>query len=147
MKTLTRPGPLPTLRREFDRIIDDLFPALIPEVSGTWAPAVDFSETEDAFIARLDLPGMTREDIKVDLEDRRLTISGERAHETEEKTESFHRVERSYGTFMRSLMLPAEVKADKIKATYDDGVLVVTVPKTESVKPRRIEVTGRKNGK
>jgi HSP20 family protein len=141
MKTLTRPNPLPTLRREFDRIFDDFFPMVTADSRMEMAPPVDFSETEEAFIARMDLPGMNRDDIHVDLEDRRLTISGERKHMTEEKEENYHRMERTYGSFLRALMLPGEVKQDAIKATFHDGVLTVWIPKTEASKPRRIEVT------
>jgi HSP20 family protein len=147
MKTLMLPGPMPVLRREFDRLFDDFLPMLNPENGGTWAPPVDFSETDDAFVARMDLPGMQREDITVDLEDRRLTISGERQRETEEKGENFHRVERSYGSFFRALTLPSEVKSEEIRATFDDGVLTVRIPKSEASKPRRIEITAAHNGK
>lgn len=141
MTTITRYSPIRSLRREFDRLFEDLVPATDEAAeSALWAPAVDFSETDDAFVARVDLPGMQREDIHVDLQDRRLSISGERRQMHEEKGENFHRMERAYGAFFRSITLPAGIDEAAITAGFEGGVLTVRVPKSEARKPRRIEV-------
>jgi HSP20 family protein len=106
-----------------------------------WVPAMDLVETEDNFVLRADLPGMTQDDVKIELEDHVLTISGERKAEHSERQEGFYRVERSFGTFSRSLTLPKGVDAEGVSASFDQGVLEVRIPKPEAVKPRRIEIS------
>lgn len=131
------------LRREMDRLWDDFFGpgrrALRP-LEAEWAPAVDVSETADKVVVKAEVPGIEAKDIDISLSGDVLTIKGEKKSEREEKKENYHLVERSYGSFSRSLRLPAAVKADKIEASYKQGVLTVTCPKKEEVKPKAIEV-------
>lgn len=103
-------------------------------------PRSDVAETEDAFVIEAELPGMRREDIKVEMKENILTISGENKAEEKEKTKGYHRIERSYGTFTRSFRLPSSVDETRISARYDNGVLRLTVPKREEARPRQIEV-------
>ena len=105
-----------------------------------WAPAVDVQETDKEYIVKADLPDVRKEDVKVAIENGVLTLEGERKQEKEEKNKRFHRVERVYGKFVRRLALPMEIDAQKVAAEFKDGVLNVKIPKTESVKPRAIDV-------
>jgi len=123
----------------FDSLFSDRTPDWYQE-PGTWAPEVDVEETHDAIILRADLPGMSKKDMHISVENNRLTIRGERKSEHAERGKSFHRIERTCGSFCRSFALPATVLGDKVEATYKDGVLEVTVPKAEEVKPREIEI-------
>lgn len=109
--------------------------------NGGFIPAVDVRESDDEFLFTAELPGIKRDDVSITLDDNVLTISGERKFESEENREQFHRVERSYGTFTRSFTLPHEVAEDKVKASFQDGLLSVTVPKTEKAKPRQIDIS------
>jgi HSP20 family protein len=106
-----------------------------------WAPSFDVSETEDRIIVRAELPGMDAKDIDIGLTDGVLTVKGEKKREKEDTGENYHRIERRYGSFCRSISLPVGIKADAIDATYKDGLLTVTLPKAEESKPRKIEVT------
>ena len=111
-----------------------------------WTPAMDLLETEDQFVLRADLPGLSEEDVNIELEDNVLTVSGERKAEHEEKREGFYRMERAYGAFSRSLTLPKGVDPEAVTAAFDRGVLEVRVPKPEQRKPRRISIsTGEGN--
>lgn len=135
-----------TLFRRFEDLLGDGFH--VPSVavafgSKTLAPAMDVIEREDAFVAELELPGMKPEDFQVELNDGVLTIRGERKQETEEKGKQFHRTERVFGSFERRIELPTAVEADKIEASYKDGVLTVTVPKVAGRKPRKVEVKAK----
>ena len=105
-----------------------------------WMPAFDVSETAKAIVVKAELPGMDVKDIDIALTDGLLTIRGERKLEKEEKKEDYHRIERQFGSFSRSLNLGHRVKADGIEAAYKDGILTVTLPKTEESKPKKIEV-------
>src|SRR5262245_32741118 len=105
-----------------------------------FSPAVDVQETDREYIVKADLPDVKKEDVKVGIEDGVLTLEGERKQEKEEKNKKFHRVERTYGKFVRRLALPLEVDALKVAAEFKDGVLHVRLPKAESVKPRAIAV-------
>lgn len=105
-----------------------------------WAPSVDISETEGEYQIKAELPGLKKEDVKVTLEDGILTIQGERAREKEEKGKKYHRVERSYGSFVRSFTLPDLVDENSVKAEFKDGVLNLHLPKSEKAKPKAIEV-------
>ncbi len=105
-----------------------------------WLPAFDVSETEKEVIVKAELPGMDVKDIDITLTDGLLTIKGERKMEKEDKEENYHRIERRFGSFSRSLNLGIKVKADAIDASYKDGVLTVTLPKSEENKPKKIEV-------
>jgi len=129
--------------RLFNQMLQDLWGTTLPaeEVSTRrWAPAVDIKETEDALVLRAELPGLTKEDVKITLENQVLTLSGERKFEKEAKGESYHRIERSYGAFTRAFTLPTHVKTEKVDATFADGVLTVTLPKMEEAKPRHIAI-------
>jgi len=108
--------------------------------SGKWAPAVDIYETADSIVVEAELPGVDPKEINVSIEDGVLSIKGERKHEKEVKEENYYRVERAYGVFERSFHLPSDVDADKIKATYENGVLKAIVPKKEARKPKSIPI-------
>jgi HSP20 family protein len=112
-----------------------------------WLPAMDLVETDDHFVLRADLPGLSESDVNIELEDNVLTVSGERKTEHEDKKEGFYRVERSFGQFRRSLTLPEGVDPDGITAAFDKGVLEVRIPKPAERKPRRvaIQVGGEQN--
>jgi HSP20 family protein len=105
-----------------------------------WAPALDISERKDAYLVTVEVPGVEPEDLDITMEDGLLTIKGERQFTAESSEQQFHRVERRYGAFRRSITLPAQVQADQIEATFDNGVLQIVVPKAEEAKPKRIQV-------
>ncbi len=107
---------------------------------GTWMPVVDMFDDDDKIVIKAELPGMDKKDISVDVENRVLTLSGERNYENEVKEESYYRRERAYGRFKRAFNLPAEVDSDQIKADFKDGVLKVEIPKPEEQKPKQITV-------
>jgi HSP20 family protein len=110
--------------------------------TATWHPTVDIAEREDAFEVKADLPGVNRDDVKVKITNNVLTLSGERESENKEGAngENYHRFERSYGSFVRSFSLPSAVDEGKIKAEFKDGVLTVTLPKSEAALPKEIKV-------
>jgi HSP20 family protein len=105
-----------------------------------WVPAVDVSETDGEFHIKAEIPDVKKEDVKVTLEDGVLTIQGQRKQEKEEKGTKYHRVERTYGSFVRSFTLPDLVDEEKVKAEFKDGVLNLQLPKSEKAKPKAIEV-------
>ena len=105
-----------------------------------WAPALDISERKDAYVVTVEVPGVKAEDLDITLEDGLLTIQGERQFTSESSEEQYHRVERRYGSFRRSITLPSQVQADAIEASFEDGVLEVVVPKAEEAKPKKISV-------
>jgi HSP20 family protein len=112
------------------------------EVSNrAWIPPVDIQETEDAYRLTAELPGLTKDDINITLENNVLRLTGERKLEKDVKKESYQRVERTYGTFARSFSLPHQVDGDKVEAAFKDGVLTITVPKAEQAKPRKISIS------
>ena len=131
-------SPFNSLSAELDR----LFEAPLAELArDTWSPTLDVLEDKDNYFILAELPGLKGEDIKVSLEDGTLTISGERKSETRNEDTSVHRVERFSGHFERSIALPVAVSTDKVKATYTDGVLTLTLPKAEEAKPKKIDIT------
>ncbi|MGZ8365413.1 MAG: Hsp20/alpha crystallin family protein [Nitrospira sp.] len=105
-----------------------------------WTPSVDISETEQEYQIKAEIPDVKKEDVKVMLEDGVLTIQGERKHEKEEKGKKYHRIERSYGSFVRTFSLPDVIEEEKVKAEFKDGVLNLHLPKSEKAKPKAIEV-------
>ena len=109
---------------------------------GAWLPAVDAIEEANRLVFRAELPGVNRDDIEVNVENGTLVLRGEKKQEKEVTTESAHRVERFYGTFSRSFVLPTSIDADKITATFKDGVLEIVLPKADDARPRRIKVLG-----
>jgi len=135
-------GRLSSLRDEIDR----LFEAPLAELARSsqwlsgWSPALDVFEEKDNFIVKAELPGMKKEDIEVSLHEGSLTISGERKGQDTFKDADVYRSERFVGRFQRTIALPAPVAADKVKAEYKDGVLSITLPKTEEAKPKQIDV-------
>lgn len=105
-----------------------------------WTPSVDISETDGEYQIKAEIPDVKKEDVKVTLEDGVLTIQGERKYEKEEKGKKFHRIERSYGSFVRTFSVPDVIEAEKVKAEFKDGVLNLHLPKSEKAKPRAIDV-------
>jgi len=105
-----------------------------------WTPTVDISETDGEYQIKAEIPDVKKEDVKVTLEDGVLTIQGERKQEKEEKGKKYHRIERSYGSFVRSFSLPDVIDEEKVKAEFKDGVLSLHLPKSEKAKPKAIEV-------
>lgn len=139
-----------SLRDEFDRLLEESFDAL-PSTrwrkTEVWGLAVDMAETEDEFIVKASVPGIDPDGLEITLVDNVLTIRGERREERELDEERYHLRERRFGAFSRSVALPVKVDEDGIKATCENGVLTVTIPKAEEIKPRRITVNvsdGRK---
>lgn len=106
----------------------------------TWTPAIDVYEDENAYLIKLELPEVSREDVKVNFHDNTLSVSGERRFENEDKRESYHRVERNYGQFYRSFTLPPNVNVEAINAQFKDGMLRLTIPKKEEAKPKQIQI-------
>ena len=132
-----------TLSSDLNRLFTSVFdtPTLgATRMARRWTPAMDLLETEDSFVVRADLPGLAQEDVAVEVEDRVLTIAGERRAEVDEGRKATYVLERATGAFRRSLKLPEGVDADAIAATFDRGVLEVRIPKPEAVKPRRIAI-------
>jgi HSP20 family protein len=105
-----------------------------------WAPAVDILETENELVLKADVPGVDLKDIDIQLENGTLTVKGERKFEKEATNKGFHRMERSYGSFVRIFTVPETVEAENVKAAYDAGVLTITLPKKEIAKPKAIKV-------
>lgn len=132
---------LDSLQGDMNRLFDRFFEAK-PGNGGSrrWIPAMDLVENENDLVLRADLPGMTEDDVEIEVKDNVLTVAGERKSESEQKGEGFHRVERSFGRFSRSLTLPRGVDADKVKAEFANGVLEVRIPKPEEAKPTRVAI-------
>jgi HSP20 family protein len=130
------------LHREIDRLFEEPFGFLTPSTSffEGWTPAVDIYEDNDKYVLKAELPGMKKEDIDVSLDGSTLTVSGERKHEEEKKEGESYRSERFFGRFQRSVTLPAAIQANKIDATYKDGILTITLPKAEEAKRKQIQV-------
>lgn len=132
-----------TLQREVDDLFDQFFDRTDGgdrDTSPEWSPSTDLVETDDAFRLRLDVPGMSADDIRVNLQNHTLTVSGKRTSERTEEGEGVVRMERAVGTFHRTFTLPNAADADSIEATCDNGVLTIRVPKTEESTRRRIEI-------
>ncbi len=108
--------------------------------AAAWAPALDISERKDAYLVTVELPGVALDDLQITMEDSLLTIRGERHFAHDSSEQQFHRIERRYGAFRRSITLPAHVVADTVQATVDEGVLQIVVSKADEAKPRRIQV-------
>ncbi len=136
-------SPLDSFRREIDTVFDEFF-SLKPSTlfDSDWLPSIDVDENEKEFNVTAELPGMEEKDITVTLENSILTIAGEKKEEREEKDEKRNRYhsERHYGSFSRSISLPEEIKQDKIKAKFKNGVLSIMIPKDESAEKKRISI-------
>jgi len=133
-----------TPRDPFFRLFDTFFNQDLAgneDVSNrAWMPPVDIQETEEGYRLAAELPGMTKDDINITLENNVLRLSGERKLEKDVKKESFHRIERAYGNFQRSFSLPHQVNSEKVEAAFKDGVLTILVPKAEQARPRKIAI-------
>lgn len=142
MRAIAPFSGLSTLRREMDRLFDRFADFDLPELrwSGEWTPALDVSETKDAIIVKAEVPGIDPSKIEVTLEEGLLTIKGEKTEEKEAKDEQVYRRERVYGAFARAVRLPTTVDANKVDATFKNGVLTVTLPKTPAAKGKTIQV-------
>ena len=143
MPLLVKPEPF---TREIDRVFDAFFGQT--DRGRRWVPPIDLVEAEDHFVLKADLPGLAEGDVNIEVQDGTLTISGERQAEHEQREKGWYRIERSFGSFNRSLTLPDGVDPDRIDASFANGVLEVRIPKPEERKPRRISITGGNgNGK
>jgi HSP20 family protein len=132
-------GRVSTLQDEIDRLFAVPFPELAG--AGAWSPALELAEDKDNLVVTAELPGLKREDIEVTLHDGVLTIAGERKNERKVEDAGVYRTERFFGRFQRTLELPAEVAGNNVKADYKDGLLTITLPKSEAAKPKKIGVT------
>lgn len=140
---------LPRWERDMDRMMEDFFGRRFRPWPERWfrteglelsAPAVDVFEEKDDIVVKAEMPGMDKDNIEVNLSDHTLTIKGEKKKEEEVKEENYYRMERSYGSFLRTVELPKEVHADKVKATFKNGVLEIRMPKTEQAKAKEVKV-------
>ena len=136
---------LNTIQNEMNRLFNTVFDQPLPAGRGglagrQWVPAMDLIETEDHYVLRADLPGLTDEDVNVQLQDNVLTISGERKAEHETQQDGYHRLERAFGGFSRSLTLPDGVDPNAVQAHFDRGVLEIRIPKPEQKKPRQVQI-------
>ena len=131
-------------QHEMNRLFHEFFGGGPGEAAGTglsaWTPAVDLHETDDGFVIKAELPGVSKDDVSVDVHQNTLTLHGQRTHAAEVKQDKYHRVARAYGTFQRAFVLPAGVDQEKVQATCKDGVLELHLPKSEAAKPRKITV-------
>ncbi|HKJ81995.1 MAG TPA: Hsp20/alpha crystallin family protein [Ignavibacteriaceae bacterium] len=108
--------------------------------NAVWSPLTDISENKDQYLLKMDLPGVTKNDLKLSYEDGELKISGERKQQKDDKDSKFHRIERTYGKYFRSFTLPKQIMPENIKAEFKDGQLTVTIPKAEEAKPKELEI-------
>jgi HSP20 family protein len=142
MALVVNPQPF---SRDVDRLFDAFFGG--ERESRRWVPQMDLVEAEDHFVLKADLPGLDEGDVAIEVQDGTLTISGERKAEHESHERGWYRIERSFGSFSRSLTLPDRVDPDGISASFNRGVLEVRIPKPEEHKPRRVQIkAGRENG-
>jgi HSP20 family protein len=130
------------MRRDMDRLWDSFFErgVLRDEDGREWLPYLDVAETKNEIVVKAEVPGLEPKDIDISLSDGLLTIKGEKKQEREEKEENYHLVERSYGSFARSIRLPNEVQSDKINASYKNGVLKIVLPKSEEAKKKEVKI-------
>jgi len=133
-----------TFPQQMDRLFSQYFgragrgeEALAP---GAWTPAVDIYETDEKMVIKAELPGLKKEDIDIEVRDNTLTLKGERKFEQETQEKNYHRVERSYGSFQRSFLLPSTIRQEAIEATFKDGILEISLPKAEEAKPKKLEI-------
>jgi len=137
---------LNTIQHEMNRLFNSFFEVPAPANGGSqpasrrWIPAMDLVETEDAFVLRADLPGVSEQDVKLEVEDNVLTVSGERKSENEVRKDGYYRVERAFGSFSRALTLPEGVDPEAVQASFAKGVLEVRIPKPEQRKARKVAI-------
>jgi HSP20 family protein len=132
-----------TLREAMDRLFDDAFTRPIGMSGGSVVPAIDLFQTEDEVVIKASLPGLNSEDVHISVTADVLTLSGEFKQEDEKKEATYHIREHRYGSFERSVMLPVDVQTDKAKADFENGVLTITLPKAETVKPKTINIKAK----
>jgi HSP20 family protein len=135
-----------TLQNEMNRLFGTVFDQPTPSNGQTlrrWMPAMDLVETDGHFLLSADLPGLTEKDVSIEVEDRVLTVSGERKATHDAAKEGYHRVERAFGSFSRSLTLPEGIDAEAVEASFENGVLEVRIPKPEQPKPRKISIAAK----
>lgn len=143
LKQLAPFGDFERMRREMDHLWDSFIeggPRSRAEEEGEWLPALDLAETVNEFVVKAEMPGLVPKDIDINLSDNLLTIKGEKKQEREEKEENYHLLERSYGAFTRSIQLPAEVKHEKIAASFKNGILKVVLPKSEETRKKEVKI-------
>jgi HSP20 family protein len=125
---------------DFQAELEHFFNAPALATDAAWAPALDVIEEKDSYVVKVELPGVNKEDVKLSLEQGTLSITGERKSETNAETATAYHTERFHGRFQRSINLPESITRDQVKAQYKDGVLTVTLPKSEEAKPRQIDI-------
>jgi HSP20 family protein len=139
-------GNFASFQDEMNRMFNQFFRGGNDEEAGwglrTWTPPVDMYETDEALILKAELPGVSKDEVHVEIHQNTLILRGERKHEAEVKEDRYHRVERAYGSFQRSFVLPTLVDQEHVQATYHDGVLELRLPKSEAAKPKRIAIQG-----
>jgi len=138
-----RPFEFDRIRKEMDRLWDSFLegrPVRRVEDDREWLPSVDVSETKNDLVIKAEMPGLDPKDIDISMNNGYLTIKGEKKLEKEEKEENYHLIERSYGSFTRSVRLPREVQSDKITASFKNGILKITLPKSEEAKKKEIKI-------
>jgi len=143
MRALIPSNGLTTLRKEMDRLFDRIWEGGLPEVTtplGEWTPALDISATNDVVVVKAEVPGIEPKDIQVTWNNQVLTVAGEKKMHKEEKDEKFYRMERASGTFARSVTIPVPVDVSKVGATFHNGLLTITMPKTAAAKGTSIPV-------
>jgi HSP20 family protein len=144
--TLVRWDPfrdLVSIQDELNRLFGRTFTGgepMRPTATGSWMPAMDVYETEGSIVAKLELPGIEPREVDVAVEDQTLTVTGKREFSSETNEENYHRVERRYGSFVRSITLPQTADVEKVSASFDQGVLTIEVPKVERARPKKIEI-------
>ena len=142
MRALMPAPGLSSFRKEMDRLFNRFWEddgGDLPTLR-EWVPSVDFSESDDAYVARVEIPGLEPKDVQVTLQENVLTVKGEKKEEIKQKDERYYRMERSYGAFSRSIRLPSPVDGTKVSAVFHNGVLTVTVPKTPEAKAATIPI-------
>ena len=130
--------------RQMDRLFNNFFSRSFsdddyPEID--WSPSVDIMEKESEYFLRAELPGLNKDDVKITLQDNVLTLKGEKKEEVKEENKNYHLCERKHGKFLRSFRIPTPVETKKIDASYNDGILTISLPKTEEAKPKEIEIS------
>ncbi len=142
----TFPSDVLGMQKEINRMFENFFRSGVDDtdlMASGWKPAVDIVENPDEYVAKVELPGVEKTNIKITMEDNVLSIRGEKAQEKKEKDANYHRVERFYGSFQRSFELPGSVKNDKIDAEFKDGILTIRLPKADEAKTKQIDVKVR----
>ncbi len=140
LRTLEPFKELTDLQGRLNKVFESVLPSTSQKDMGNWVPAVDVYETENSVEIEMEAPGIDEKDLKVKLEDSTLTISGERNYEKKEEKHNYYRMERSYGSFKRSFLLPDNVDKDAIKAKYENGILKVSIPKKAESKAKEISI-------